>query len=291
MNGLNICAADSESDVMKKIREFDQYKPYCPINLNGNHTHALIDSGNQVVNAISEKFARKIFGDKFQENIKPFHSSVGTAQKGQGYNLQILGIVRNPMRLRLGGLNRNFRTKPIVIRNFSTDMNIGGPFLTLQGIDHLHSIGCLRVLGKLIELSSNPRRKPSIEVQAMEEQMERARPSLRPILKREVKRRAKEAAEISHAYVAETRVIPPNEAIFLKLRVPDVERRKLQPGEGLMKAENKFQENARVIPAICAMVRTDDDGNTYTSVMNNSDDEVEIKEGRLYGTYHPRVIT
>ena len=130
MNGLSISAANNDSDVMKQIREFDQYKPYCPINLNGHHTTcALIDSGNQVVNAISEKFAKKIFGDKFNESLRPFHDRIGTAQRGKGYDLQIVGIVKYPMKLRLGGLSRSFNTKPIVIKNFSADMNIGGPFM------------------------------------------------------------------------------------------------------------------------------------------------------------------
>ena len=46
-----------------------QYKAYCPIQINGFATHALVDSGNSAGNAMSWAFA-KTLGLR-EEDLKP----------------------------------------------------------------------------------------------------------------------------------------------------------------------------------------------------------------------------
>ena len=294
MNGLICSVTNNPDEVIKQLREFGGYKPYCPVNLNGQNTSALVDSGNMVVNAISEKYATRIFGDKLSEHLRPFSTSIGTAKKGSKHNLDIIGVLNHPMKLRLGGLPRTFRTRPLVIRNFSSDMNISGPFMAKNGIDHLHSQGCLMVMGKKIMLMtrSQPRRIEALTISSEAEEVTTPHDSHRNHQQKEkVSKKGGESSQLSYAYVAEDRIIPANSAIFLRMRIPDIEKRKVKPGEGLLHVGEKFMETSEAHPVICAMVRTDRNGNTYTSVMNSSNEEVEIKEGKLYGTYHPKVVS
>ena len=50
----------------KNTRSVGNFRPLCPVKLNGHSLYALIDSGNVVVNAISEKFANDFSPDNYR---------------------------------------------------------------------------------------------------------------------------------------------------------------------------------------------------------------------------------
>jgi len=65
------------------------YAPMCPMEVNGIKVNALVDSGNTISNAISEKFAKTLGLKKEDIEILPDLMTVGTAKRGQ--TLEILG--------------------------------------------------------------------------------------------------------------------------------------------------------------------------------------------------------
>src|SRR5712671_2975038 len=136
----------------RESRAACNFKPLCPIKINGTPVFALIDSGNVVVNAISEKFAKELFGQDYMTHIQPLrnYTHVGTAEKGA--KMRVLGITKKTLPLRFGGVSMQFHTRPIVIQGLTTSINISGPFLAENGIDQLHSKGALRIKGKLVKL-------------------------------------------------------------------------------------------------------------------------------------------
>ena len=139
------------NELSRDHRTISSFKPLCPIKLNNCSSFALIDSGNVIVNAISEKFALRLFAGKLDENIQPLsYTHIGTAD--QKARMRVLGVTKQPLVLRFGGASMRFYTSPIVIRNLNTDVNISGPFLADNGIDQLHSKGALKVKGKLVRL-------------------------------------------------------------------------------------------------------------------------------------------
>jgi hypothetical protein len=136
---LELCTVNT----LNGINGLKNFRPFCPVKLNGVATYALVDSGNLVINAISDRFARRVFGAELDSNLIPVTAQIGTAKKGEDGILDIMGMIRTPMTLRFGGTSITYKTRPIVIRGFNSDLNIARHFLAKHGIDQLHSISCL----------------------------------------------------------------------------------------------------------------------------------------------------
>jgi hypothetical protein len=269
------------SEIEIESRASHNFRSLCPVKIGGQPAFALIDSGNVVVNAISEKFARELFGPNYLEHIKPLrnYSHVGTAKKGA--TMKVLGITKQALPLRFGGVSTQFLTNPIVIRGLSMAINISGPFLSEKGIDQLHSRGALRVKGKLVKL-----------VTYQNSQYEKARSDSQKMamIHRRLSSLQQEPQEI-RAYVKKEVTIPPNAAAFVCLRIPEIESGVLNDGEGLLQVSESFADSINGHPVIIAAVRTTKKGQCKTSVLNVSAQSITVPEGKQYGTFHPREWT
>lgn len=147
LQGINLI------NVAQEIRKgWKEFRPLCPVKLQGVTCKALIDGGNTVHPCINEDFAKEIFGSRLKDHLKdiPSNMVIGTAKEGA--SLTTLGMTRRPLSLRLGGHGKVLQVHPLVIRGLNSRMNISGTFLTHHRIDHLYSQGALRFQGKLIKL-------------------------------------------------------------------------------------------------------------------------------------------
>ncbi len=125
------------------------YGPYVTVRVNDYPCTAMVDSGNLWRTVLSKKFADRI--GLTQDQLRPISvTHLGTAKEGAA--MRVLGETKKPVTLRMGGVALSFRLRPLVVDGLSMDMNISGPFLQQQGIDHLHSQQCLSVKGKKVPL-------------------------------------------------------------------------------------------------------------------------------------------
>ena len=95
--------------------EFEpNFKPLCPVTVNGFKVHALLDSGNLCSNAISENFAKQILGKKIKDKLEPISAIIRTCKRGKSGSISVLGRLKNSLILDFGqGLV--FKIRPIVI--------------------------------------------------------------------------------------------------------------------------------------------------------------------------------
>ena len=303
-HGGHLCPINQLS---RDHRTIGNFKPLCPIKLNNCSSFALIDSGNVIVNAISEKFALRLFSGKLEENLQPLsYTHIGTAD--QKARMRVLGVTKQPLILRFGGASVRFYTSPIVIRDLNTDVNISGPFLADNGIDQIHSKGALKVKGKLVRLFTY---KAAVQNGATtadgsvgqlalaqtrsRQEMDGMLPLLLPSspVGKSAHGRSKQTVATppktvdSNAYVAATVRIPANAAAFIPIHVTAVEAKQMSAGTGLLEVCERFADKTTGHPTLIAAVRTDSSGHCFSSLLNLTDSEIEIKEGQLFGTYQP----
>src|SRR5438093_10054119 len=266
----------------------DKFRPLCPVKLNGHPSYALIDSGNVVFNAISERFARELFGtDDISQHIKPLAECkyIGTAEKGA--KLRVLGITKQPLTLRFGGTTMKYYTSPIVIRGLTMDINISGPFLAEHGIDQIHSQGAIKVKVKLVRIVTYKTARRDIQklcrdclhknTQATNEQQSVCHISTPT---RDV---------IRYAYVAQMRVIPANSVAYIPLHIPDIENRKMSDCEGIVEVTEKFADKCLGHPTLRTAVKTFQRGKCFASILNLTEENIEISEGKCFGTFTPGI--
>ena len=231
--------------------------------LNGQSVLGLIDSGNLIVNVISEDFAKRLYGTN---NLRRFVSalpgcqSIGTAKKGA--RLPVIGVVQKPLRLRFGGSGVTFRTRPLVIRGLSHDLNISGPYLAKNNIDQLHSKGALKVRGKLVPLFRNDHSRKIQTIMATH-------------------------APTNRAYVQTECVVPSGHMSAVSIRIPNVENGRFDSGPGYLTGSEQFMEKLDVHPALHSIVETDSNGRCSTTVFNSLPHEVVIPGGVYFGEYQP----
>jgi len=271
-------------------RKLDQYKSLCSVQLNGNSTYALIDSGNLLVNVISEKFAKKIFGENIEKYIQPLegYKYIGTAE--QGGKLKVLGMVIQPIDLRFHGSKVRFKTRPLVLQGLNMAVNISGPFLALHKVDQLHSRGSLKIRNQLIPLIpyGNEQRKAIKQVTAVVPVAKEA-----THVETVTTARAKTstiADVIRHVYTAEDKIIPARSIGYLKLKIPDITKGKIPAGEGMLTSASKFADKIDGHPTLAAIIKTNREGFAYTSILNSKDEEIKIKTGLVFGEYRPKQL-
>ena len=108
------------------------YCKYLPVTINGIAASALVDSGNLWRNAISEEFLHQLGLNK--EDLRPLlNTKVGTASASA--DLEVMGETKVPLKLNMGGLTTKFKFRPIVLKDLSMHINLGGPFLKQYNID------------------------------------------------------------------------------------------------------------------------------------------------------------
>ena len=241
----------------------EQYKAYCPIQVNGYTTHALVDSGNSVGNAMSWDFAQKLGLRKEDLEEDPQFQQVNTAK--QGAALQVLGKPKRKLRLQLGMLPTKFSCKPFIIKGLSMAFNLSGPFMKKHHIDQLHSQQAIRIQRKHIPLTMAKDHNDK-EVMAKIEPVESA------------------------VYVARNITVPKGTAAFVPVRVPAVASGQVSPGEGLLEAQAHFVSHTDVNPALSVLDCVDPHGIAAVSVMNTSDEDITIQEGQRYGTFRKQPL-
>ncbi|MEE8566604.1 MAG: reverse transcriptase family protein, partial [Candidatus Bipolaricaulota bacterium] len=257
------------SNINRMAREFE-YKhdyPYlCPISLNGYSCYAMLDSGNLVVNAISESFAKILYKTQdisdFIANNKDC-ARIGTAKQGE--KLNVLGMAKKPLNLRFGGTACTFKTRPIIIRGLTMCINICGPFLAKNHIDQIHSKRAIRVKRKLVQLFQR-----------------NEMPTLNGI---------EEAPELTEAraYLAREIVIPASSQSRVELRIPEVEAKLLPSGLGVLAGAIEFMQSQDAHPALNALVETNEHGITHSTVLNTRDTPLRLSEGTFFGRYSSAV--
>jgi hypothetical protein len=262
-------------------------------------TFALIDSGNVVINAISERFAQRLFGHDYHKAIMPSErfKYLGTADEG-GQKMRVLGVTSNPVTLRFGGSGTVFKTHPLVLQGLSQDINISGPFLSANGIDQLHSRGSLRVKGQLVPLLTYQNAKKTVQDSGnarAKEDFSKVHFLTLSAINTEAGVTQSASAGLttpSSVYVAKNVTIPARSAAFVQLRVPDIEARRLDDGEGLVEVAPEFYSDSgkhlSMCPVLTTVVRTHEQGNCYSSVMNLSDEVIRVTEGQLYGHFYKK---
>ena len=234
------------------------FRSMCPVVLRGQHAMALLDSGNTVANAISVRFAKKLFGPDWEQHLdKSKRCHIGTAKKGA--TLELVGQVIKPLPLTFGQQNQKFWTKPLVVQGLSMDINISGPYLAAHAIDQIHSRHAIRAHGKLVFLFRHG--KPDIGAIHVAEPTE------------------------CGAYVTQTTNIPANSAVYIPLRVPAVIKGRLSPGIGLLTATSTALDRFDVHPVLNAVVQVDADGYTWTSALNTRAEDIRIPAGTRFGRF------
>ena len=232
---------------------------FCPVRVNGTYTKALIDSGNTAGNCISYKFAQKIGLDK--SDIVQKGQTLGTAKKGA--KLTVYGVPKKPLILKFGGLNTEFKTKPYVIEELSSDLNISLNFLEKHKFDQIHSKHCLKINGKLVRLHDS---RGILSCNEIDE-----------------KRVAKKMT--TECYIEKDVEVPPNSIKFVKIRVPQIQRGFMENGTGILEPSDLFIKRNDVHPCKEAAVNIKKNGTAYTSVLNTLDIPVKIKKDQQFGNF------
>ena len=233
---------------------------YCPIRVNGVYTRALIDSGNLAGNCISFRFAKKIGLDK--DDLVQVRDSLGTAKKGA--RLTVHGKPRKPIEVKFGGLNQVFKTRPYVIDELTSDINISLGFLEKHKIDQIHSKHSLKINGKLVRMYDS-------------------RGILKTCDKIDKKKVAKQ--ETADCYVEQDAEIPPNSMKFIKVRVPRIQSGHMENGSGILEPGELFITRNDLHPCKEAAVTVKKDGTTFTSVLNTLDIPIKVHKDQTFGTF------
>ena len=93
-----------------------------------------------------------------KNHIVPFSARKSVRTAKSGTSLNIIGTTKPPVTITFfdqNGKRIQFRTKFVVIKGLSMQINIAGPFLADNGIDHLHSRGLLKMGFHTFQLYNN----------------------------------------------------------------------------------------------------------------------------------------
>ncbi len=173
------------------------------------------------------------------------------------------------LRLRFAFCKSRFSIRPIAIRNLAMDLNISGLFLKRYNIDQLHSQDALLIHGRLVPLHPKPVSHPEVPV--------------------------------GQAVVLRDVVVPPLAAAFVPLRVLEVSSGAMPAGDGLVRGGRGYVstfdythedngEGTGFVPAVSALVRTDQDGCCTSSVVNAADQPLTLAAGSPFGSYHTVMV-
>ena len=176
------------------------------------------------------------------------------------------------------GLAKEYKLKPFVIKELSSDINVSLDFLEQHKIDQIHSQHCLRVQGKLVRL--HDRRGP-LPLGPEAVYLDSNTPEyLCEIGSEKVAR--KESTEV---YVENDVVIPANSAKYIKLRVPKVQRGFMDPGDGLLTSCESFTVRNDIHPCKEAAVQVKKNGFVFIPVLNTLMHGVELRKNQKFGVF------
>ena len=238
---------------------------YIPVSISNIPCSALVDSGNSAGCCISSNFATKI--GLTEKDITPLKVNIGTAKPGA--TLNCLGRTKKPLVINFVGTKFRFKFRPWVIQDFSSHINLGSKFLHKHGIDQLHSHNCLKIGNTFLPMHE---RKTDYGVHSTSEysQVDRFQ-------------------EIT-CYVERDTVIPANTSVFLKLRIPKIERSDWVSGCGVLTPHESFIEKFGILPALHAIVKVNGDGKVMTAVLNDTDTSVMVNKNVTFGSFDAAIV-
>ena len=246
----------------------DSYHRYVPLKVRGVTCYGLVDSGNSLGNAISPQLLKKLGLEK--SGLVPFSkNSVGTAKTGS--SLKILGRLKRPLNVEIGGSKVKLRTRPIVVEGLSMGFNVSGPFLAQNRIDQIHSENCLQYKRTKIPLYT---RKGAHSIQGIEDPV-----SFEPL---EIKRMV---------YLNKDIVVKPQSIHLVYLTTnPNGKPDSDMKGESLLSGSSEFA-NSTDLHAPKGVLGKWINGYYRTSLMNTLDTPVKVCQGQIIGSIHRAAAT
>ena len=218
-----------------------------------------MDGGNTASNAISYDLFRKLGFSKEDITTDQF-PLLGTAKQGE--KLDVLGVAKEPLILRMGGLDIEFKTRPLVIDGLAMAFNVSGPFMRENHIDHLCSENALLIRRKKIPLFSKEEAKMG-----------------------RVPRSVSQVSQ-SNVYVSTPTTVPPNHISFIKLRVNKFESGHMSRGTGMVSPCENFTQRTGLETVPCAITEmAEGSGLVLSSVLNPTDKAITLKKGLLFGIF------
>jgi hypothetical protein len=201
---------------------------------------------------MSERLLKKLgMGPK---DLQPLSiSKIQTAKMGA--SLEIMGELKQRIYLQLGGCETRFRCRPVVVRGLTHNLNLSGPFLRQNEIDQIHSRDAIKINGHEVPLLT-------------------ARGQL-----------AVPRAEVSSApaYFAKKTILAPNSITMCSLRVPEIIRGTMPPGNASVDGSEQFMQTSNCHPRLMVIVDVKADGLIQAGAMNTLDQPVKIQSGQQYG--------
>jgi transposase InsO family protein len=229
------------------------YRRFLPIKIDTTTCAALVDSGNLWRNVISVDMLKRLGMN--ETDLRPIgRTRLATAKEGA--DLKILGELKRPIYLALGGTGTKIKDRPVVVEGLNMAFNLSGPFMKQHGIDQLHSQDSIVYQGRKVKLLVNPRDSAP----------------------------GPEASE-AQIYFCKQETIPPLSFKYVNLRASAIEERTMPGGDGFVCGSVDFMEKFDVHPFINALVTADPDGNLIAGVMNTLEEEVTVPEGTRYGSF------
>jgi hypothetical protein len=142
-----------------------------------------------------------------------------------------------------------------VVRGLTHNLNLSGPFLRQNDIDQIHSRDAIKINGPEVPLL-----------------MARGRPAV-------------PRAEVSSApaYFVKKTILAPNSITMCSLRVPEIIRGTMPPGNASVDGSVQFMQTSNCHPWLRAIVDVKADGLIQAGVMNTLDQPVTIQSGEQYG--------
>ena len=238
---------------MRRWTESAKYAHKLPVHVGRVSARALLDSGNTFESAISEQFFKRL-GLTNEDLEKLDIAQVGSAKKGAG--LTILGRVKKPLHLRIGGHSCTFPLRPVVLRDLAMDVNLSGPWMKSQQIDQLHSQDAIQIRGRV-----------RVKLLAPEHQGARDRAPVR-------------------VFSIGNVTIPPGESRPVELRVPAFEAGTVEPHAGLLQG-NPGLEQSYDIHTIRNVLLTPDAGRLVAGFYNSTAEPITVPANTHYGWFTP----
>ena len=253
-----------------------EYSPCCSVMLHGLETTALLDSGNQVCEMLSEKWAQKRWGEDYHyvlEDPPPTPIRMGTAL--QNAPMTIVGQLSHSIMLQwmthapgetgmiLIPSQQLYPIRPVVVRGLEGDLHLSGTFLIQNQVDHLHSMDLILVDGMAIS---------TLPYQGL--------PRIMAIYEEEKDSTLPEEVFPKQEQVALTHdkcTLKAQAATYVPLRLPT-------PGqEGVLKLGPKFRNKYGHPPTDQIYIRADEKGMAWVPILNATDRSRKIPKGTEVG--------
>lgn len=231
----------------------NSYKRYLPIKIGKVACAALMDSGNLFKNCISPALLARL---GLNETDLKVTGTTRLATAKEGAEMKILGELKKPIYLDLGGSGIRIKDRPTVVRGLSMAFNLCGPFMKAHGIDQLHSRDSVRFQGKEFKLLLHPDDLTT----------------------------GPEATH-SHVYMTDAVELLPGAVKEVQLRATEVEKRAMPAGDGFLQSGGTFKLKYNVTPLIGELVKADCDGNLVAGVWNTTKAAIKVPRGVQFGVF------